>query len=75
MNKNISDIRVTGRCCGCATCSLVCPVGCISMDSDDFGFIVPEVNEAACIECSRCRSACPVNRAIVELSEHDWRVD
>ena len=58
--SNISDCRET--CCGCGACAQVCPVNCISMESDAEGFLYPAVDENACISCGRCRTVCPVLR-------------
>ena len=55
-------------CSGCAACSNICPVGCIDMLEDEFGFTRPAIDEARCIACGRCRTVCPVISA-VELRE------
>lgn len=47
------------RCCGCAACAASCAVDAIAMQSDEFGFIRPVWNEAACVSCGRCDSVCP----------------
>lgn len=67
--KNISSVVEDGLCCGCGVCSLVCPVGCISMTEDACGFIVPTVDQSACVHCGRCWGACPMVSARAWLTE------
>lgn len=50
-------------CCGCGGCSNACPAHCIQMKADAEGFLYPEVDETACIECGLCERVCPVLRA------------
>lgn len=45
-------------CCGCGGCSLICPVKCISMESDKYGFIYPKVDKKKCIQCGACNKIC-----------------
>ncbi len=47
-------------CCGCMTCVWRCPQKCITMKSDDEGFLYPEVNHRECINCGLCESVCPI---------------
>lgn len=48
------------KCCGCTACSQVCPKQCITMQSDNEGFSYPNVSVNSCIECGRCKIACPI---------------
>ncbi|MCH5298558.1 MAG: Coenzyme F420 hydrogenase/dehydrogenase, beta subunit C-terminal domain [Ruminococcus sp.] len=48
------------ECCGCEGCVQSCPQHCITMKSDDEGFLYPEINYDACTNCSRCEKVCPV---------------
>lgn len=56
--KNI--MTVGNLCCGCNNCENVCPEKCIKMIEDKEGFLVPAVDENACIECGMCLRKCPV---------------
>ena len=47
-----------GDCTGCAACANVCPVGAISMEADEEGFLRPKIGEN-CIRCGKCMQACP----------------
>jgi len=68
-------------CCGCGTCSLVCPKHCISFLKDALGHRIAHVDTDACINCSRCESVCPIQndfenakigeRAYVAFSKDD----
>ena len=47
------------KCCGCAACVQVCPVGCIHMQEDDEGFLFPRLDSTRCIKCNKCVRVCP----------------
>ncbi len=65
-------------CCGCAACSNICPKCCITMTSDEEGFLYPSVDEALCIDCGLCEKVCPelnpveekVSKQIAFLVQH-----
>ena len=57
MAINVTDKK---KCTGCATCSNICPKGCILMMEDEMGFQYPVVNHEKCIECKICEKRCPV---------------
>ena len=46
------------NCCGCSACASVCPRGCISMRADSEGFLYPEADAQACIDCGLCEKVC-----------------
>lgn len=46
------------QCCGCTACANVCPKGAISMNSDDCGFLYPQINTELCIDCGLCKKVC-----------------
>lgn len=48
-------------CTGCFACFNVCPVDCISMDEDEYGFVHYMIDEDRCIDCGRCLKVCPNN--------------
>lgn len=48
-------------CTGCSACVNICPVQCISMKSDEDGFLYPKIDSNICIECQICKKTCPVN--------------
>lgn len=49
------------NCSGCAACYSACPIHCITMRSDEEGFLYPEASDA-CIECKLCEKVCPLNK-------------
>ena len=48
------------NCCGCTACFNICPKKCISMQSDEEGFLYPIIEESKCIDCGLCEKACPI---------------
>ena len=48
------------NCCGCGACAAVCPVNCITMQKDSEGFDYPHIDHSLCINCNKCKKACPV---------------
>ncbi|MBR6951279.1 MAG: Coenzyme F420 hydrogenase/dehydrogenase, beta subunit C-terminal domain [Oscillospiraceae bacterium] len=47
-------------CTGCGVCATICPVSCITMQADEFGFLYPSVVEDSCVSCGKCDYVCPV---------------
>ena len=58
-------LKVKKECTGCMACANKCPVGGIQAQLDEYGFIMPVMNENVCIDCGLCEQVCP----IVESSE------
>ena len=48
------------KCCGCSACAQRCPKQCITLHSDEEGFLYPKVNLDNCIDCGLCEKVCPV---------------
>lgn len=47
-------------CCGCNACAQRCPKQCITMQSDNEGFLYPVVDTSSCINCGLCEKVCPI---------------
>ncbi|MCM1214438.1 MAG: polysaccharide pyruvyl transferase family protein [Lachnospiraceae bacterium] len=52
------DTLLKSKCTGCSACLNVCPNQAIEMQSDNEGFLSPEINEQ-CIDCGLCAEICP----------------
>lgn len=53
--KEVIDAKL---CYGCGACAKLCPVGCISMERDEKGFLYPVIDQERCIDCGTCRKNC-----------------
>lgn len=51
------------QCCGCGACEQRCPKQCITLNTDQQGFLYPNVEESDCIDCHLCEEVCPVLNA------------
>ena len=47
-------------CTGCTACASSCPRDCITMASDENGFLSPVIDTEKCVSCSLCEKACPI---------------
>lgn len=47
-------------CTGCGACAFKCPKGCISMQENKIGIILPHIDEGSCVGCHACEKVCPV---------------
>lgn len=52
-------------CSGCHACYNACPKNCITMEADDEGFLYPNIDQATCINCGRCKKVCPILREYI----------
>lgn len=55
------EICEKNKCTGCYACANVCPVGCITMQCDEYGELHPVIDETKCIGCNACVKYCPNN--------------
>lgn len=46
------------HCTGCSACCDICPVNAITMQSNNEGFLYPNINEDICIKCGKCMKIC-----------------
>lgn len=54
------NITEKSKCCGCSACANVCQKKCITMISDEKGFLYPYVNKSECVDCGLCNKICPI---------------
>ena len=47
-------------CCGCRACANACPMSCIEMKPDEFGFFYASADTEKCVDCGRCDMVCPM---------------
>lgn len=45
-------------CCGCMACMSICPTNAIIMQSNEDGFLYPDINDNLCIDCKACKKVC-----------------
>lgn len=58
MNKNIILYADKSKCCGCGACANICSKGAITMKTDEYGFVYPEINDEKCVGCGACKKIC-----------------
>lgn len=46
-------------CCGCGACVSICPKNCIKLTPNEYGVLLPEINNDMCINCGLCDKTCP----------------
>ena len=56
------------QCTGCAACFNVCRHDAIRMVADEEGFLRPNINADACVDCGLCVKTCPAN---TKTSRHE----
>lgn len=54
------EIKNKSNCCGCHSCSNICPKDAIEMKEDIKGFKYPVINKEKCINCDLCEKVCPI---------------
>lgn len=54
------------ECCGCAACYAICPRSAISMVSDEYGYLIPKINEKRCVRCGLCIQVCAFKQGLSE---------
>lgn len=59
------SIQHKSECMGCAACYAVCPQRCISMQSDEEGYLYPSVDAERCIRCGLCDKTCPLKKDFI----------
>lgn len=64
--NNIFELN--GKCTGCSACSVICPVGAISMEKGEDGFFSPVINSDICINCGVCKKVCIKETPFVKTS-------
>lgn len=52
------------KCTGCSVCINSCPKKCITMKENQYGILVPNIDENKCINCNLCIKNCPENNPI-----------
>lgn len=48
------------NCCGCSSCTNICPSRAIKMCEDEEGFLYPNIDTKVCVNCNLCEVVCPV---------------
>ncbi|MEI3219540.1 MAG: Coenzyme F420 hydrogenase/dehydrogenase, beta subunit C-terminal domain [Lachnoclostridium sp.] len=57
------EVKNKEECVGCTACADICPRAAIHMMEDNEGFLYPEVDLEACIDCGICDGSCPMSNA------------
>ena len=54
------ELKDKKDCTGCGACYNICAKQCIKMESDEEGFLYPQIDTEKCIQCGLCDRVCPV---------------
>ncbi len=54
-------MKEKGQCTGCGACYAVCPTKCITMETDEEGFLYPTASDR-CVGCGKCEAVCSAVR-------------
>ena len=50
------------KCTGCSACINICPMKCLIMKADEYGFLYPSLQHPnLCVKCGMCGKVCPVS--------------
>lgn len=60
MLKNLNN------CTGCSACYNICPIGAITMNENDEGFLKPFINHDKCTVCGLCEKVCRKDKTAAE---------
>lgn len=66
------DVLHKQECCGCSSCSNICPVNAIKMFPDEEGFLYPTIDYNICIQCGKCQKVCPSLQVKYENSKEPY---
>ena len=69
MENKIILFEEKSECCGCGTCSAICPKNAIKMVEDEYGFLYPSIDSNKCISCHTCQKKCPLKSKSEEKSK------
>ena len=53
--------EISNYCTGCNACATICPKHCINLKKNEYGELVPVIDNKICINCQACRKVCPSN--------------
>lgn len=59
-SNNVVNLINKTDCSGCGACVCACSTECLSMKSDNEGFLYPHMDDKNCINCGKCLSVCPI---------------
>lgn len=61
LSKSVALITENALCTACGGCAGICPVHAIIMEQNAAGFVIPQIDEDKCLNCSKCLKICPSN--------------
>ena len=56
----VSMLDIKKECTGCMACVNKCPSGAIGIEENEYGFVMPVIDEGKCINCGKCDKLCPI---------------
>lgn len=58
--KEKTQTEIERYCFSCGACEQSCPVGAITMQENENGFLQPIIDDSKCIKCNKCVISCPI---------------
>ena len=53
-------LEIKKECTGCMACVNGCPAEAIRIEENEYGFVMPVIDEGKCINCGKCDKLCPI---------------
>lgn len=67
--KKTVEVVPEHRCSGCGGCKNICPVDAVTLQENEFGYLLPKVEKEKCVNCGLCLKHCPGVEKTVTDSE------
>ncbi|MDD3142117.1 MAG: Coenzyme F420 hydrogenase/dehydrogenase, beta subunit C-terminal domain [Lachnospiraceae bacterium] len=60
----MKEICKIEKCTGCSACMNICPKNAIKMECNQYGVLLPKIDESKCVDCGACDRVCPTKSKV-----------